>query len=94
MLEANSTSQALKLLSNERIDLVLVDLMAPEIGGPMFCRILKSNSSTQFIPIFLLAPDDQAEKEVIAIASGAQRLHLETAAALRPCRQGFRPVCA
>ncbi|MGA7411393.1 MAG: HD domain-containing phosphohydrolase [Bryobacteraceae bacterium] len=71
LVEASSTSQALRLVANERIDLVLVDLMAPEIGGPMFCRILKSNSSTQFIPIFLLAPDDQAEKEVIAIASGA-----------------------
>jgi putative two-component system response regulator len=81
LLEADSTSQALKLLSNERIDLVLVDLMAPEIGGPMFCRILKSNSSTQFIPIFLLAQDDQAEKEVVAITSGASDFILKP---LRP----------
>jgi putative two-component system response regulator len=69
------------LIERQRIDLVLVDLMAPEIGGPMFCRILKSNSSTQFIPIFLLAPDDQAEKEVIAIASGAHDFLLKP---LRP----------
>jgi len=62
--------------------LVLVDLMAPEIGGPMFCRILKSNSSTQFIPIFLLAPGDQAEEEVIAIASGAHDF------LLKPLRTG------
>lgn len=81
IVEANSTSQALKLLSNERIDLVLVDLMAPEIGGPMFCRILKSNSSTQFIPIFLLAQGDQSEKEVIAITSGASDFILKP---LRP----------
>ncbi len=81
LVEASSTSQALNLIANERIDLVLVDLMAPEIGGPMFCRILKSNSTTQFIPIFLLAPDDQAEKEVIAIASGAHDFLLKP---LRP----------
>jgi putative two-component system response regulator len=81
LVEASSTSQALKLVSNERIDLILVDLMAPEIGGPMFCRILKSNSSTQFIPIFLLAQGDQAEKEVIAITSGASDFILKP---LRP----------
>ncbi len=81
LVEASSTSQAMTLIERQRIDLVLVDLMAPEIGGPMFCRILKSNSSTQFIPIFLLAPDDQAEKEVIAIASGAHDFLLKP---LRP----------
>src|ERR1700761_2493195 len=53
--EASSTSEALAAVSSLRFDVVLVDLLAPELGGPEFCRILKRNPHTQLLPVFIVA---------------------------------------
>jgi putative two-component system response regulator len=71
ILEARRASEALDLLNSEKIDLVILDLMMPEVGGPEFCRQMKSNKRTQLIPILMLTSVQGTENEITGIASGA-----------------------
>jgi putative two-component system response regulator len=71
ILEAKRPAEALSLLGTERIDLVVVDLVMPELSGPDFCRILKSDRKTQFIPILMTTSVQGAQNEVEGIQSGA-----------------------
>jgi putative two-component system response regulator len=71
VVEAQTTTEALTIISTRQIDVVLVDLLAPELGGPEFCRILKRNPHTQFLPVFIVADSDDVDNEVLAINSGA-----------------------
>jgi putative two-component system response regulator len=71
VIGAPTTSEALMVISTRRIDLVLVDEFAPEVGGAEFCRLLKRNLHTQFLPIFVVAESDDIDAEILALNSGA-----------------------
>ena len=51
---ANDGKTALQIAQNWRPDLILLDLMLPEIDGMEVCRILKSQDDTKEIPIIML----------------------------------------
>jgi diguanylate cyclase (GGDEF)-like protein len=56
---------ALSIIENESIDLILLDIMMPEIDGYEVCRILKSQASTEDIPvIFITAKTDEDSIEM------------------------------
>ena len=86
VFEAQSTSQALAALSAQPIDLILIDLLAPEIGGPEFCRILKRDSCARFLPVFVIASSTEVEDEIASINAGADEY------LIRPLRP--KAVCA
>jgi putative two-component system response regulator len=71
ILEARRPDEALALLESEKVDLVILDLMMPGMGGPEFCRIVKAERRTQFVPILMLTSVHGAENEVAGIDSGA-----------------------
>lgn len=71
ILDAARPSEALALLEREKVDLVVVDLVMPEMSGPDFCRALKNDRKTQFIPILMTTSVQGAENEVAGIESGA-----------------------
>jgi putative two-component system response regulator len=71
VVETDSTSEALAIISTLQIDVVLIDLFAPELGGAEFCRMLKRNPHTQLLPVFIVADSDDLDNEVSAINSGA-----------------------
>ena len=71
MLECHRADQALDILLSERIDLVILDLMLPEMGGPEFCRRLKSDRTTRLIPVLMMTSVQGFENEVMGITSGA-----------------------
>jgi putative two-component system response regulator len=71
ILEAKRPHEALDLLLREKVDLVVVDLMMPEMSGTDFCRRLKSDRQTQLIPILMLTSIQGAESEIAGISSGA-----------------------
>ena len=54
-LEAYSGQQALRLLEKELPDLILLDLMMPEMDGYDVFRTLKSNARTQDIPVLVIS---------------------------------------
>ncbi len=71
IVEASSTSEALATIASQQIDLVLVDELAPEIGGPEFCKIVRRAAPTRFLPVFVVASQDDVESEVASINAGA-----------------------
>ena len=71
IFEARRASEALPLLEREKIDLVIVDLMLPEVSGPELCRLIKANRRTQFTQILMLTSVQGVESEVVGISAGA-----------------------
>ncbi|MBZ5601934.1 MAG: response regulator [Acidobacteriia bacterium] len=71
ILEAKRPSAAFVILEREKVDLVVVDLMMPEMSGHDFCRLLKNDRKTQLIPILMITSVQGVENEVAGIESGA-----------------------
>jgi putative two-component system response regulator len=69
--EAASGRAALEILERQPVDLVILDLMMPDISGPEFCRRLKGNRKTQLLPILMVTSMQGAEHEVLGIDAGA-----------------------
>src|SRR5579884_3710924 len=71
ILECGRPSKAFEILAEEAIDLVIVDLMLPDMGGPEFCRRLKAERETRFVPVLMLTSVQGIENEIAGITSGA-----------------------
>jgi putative two-component system response regulator len=59
------------VIEQRKIDLVILDLMIPGMGGLEFCRYLKADRRTQLIPLLMLTSVQGIGNEVAGIASGA-----------------------
>ena len=63
VLVANHGKEALELLAHERPDLMLLDVVMPELDGLTLCRLLKEEPATRDIPvIFISSLDNTADK--------------------------------
>lgn len=71
ILEAKRPEEAMDLLGQENVDLVVVDLVMPGMSGPDFCRVLKADRRTHLIPILMTTGVQGAESEIAGIDSGA-----------------------
>jgi putative two-component system response regulator len=70
-LRAKSVEEAIALVSNGSVDLVLADGGIRHPGAIDLCRILKRSSATQLFPVFVLWPQSDPDAEVRAIEAGA-----------------------
>lgn len=68
---AQNGMEALEMVQAEVPDIVLVDLTLPDIDGFEVCKRLRSDPSTQGIPILVLTSLEQPGFEVMAIDAGA-----------------------
>jgi putative two-component system response regulator len=71
IFEASSTSEGLAILGREPVDLVLLDLRAPELGAANFCREVRNSPAMKFLQIFVVAESENLDSEVGAIEAGA-----------------------
>jgi putative two-component system response regulator len=71
ILEATGAQEALDLLSRARVDLIVLDLVMPEVSGLEFCAAVKANYHTRFIPVVMVTSVQGAENEVASIGAGA-----------------------
>ena len=60
LLAATDGEDALEILGDEHVDLILLDIMMPGIDGYEVCKRVKENSATENIPIvFITAKTDE-----------------------------------
>ncbi len=65
--------QALAALQEVKPDLVILDVMMPEMNGWDVCRKMKENESTGSIPVIILTAKTQNMDELMSYESGADR---------------------
>ena len=53
-LKAQSANQALEVIEDDRPDLILLDVMMPEMDGFRFLAMVRSNPETHAIPVIIL----------------------------------------
>ena len=63
--------QALNLAVSERPDLILMDVMMPDVDGLEVCRRLRKESRTQSVPVILLTFKTGEDYVAIGRESGA-----------------------
>ena len=69
---ATSGEKALAIASGkEKPDLILLDIMMPEMDGYEVCRRLKANTDTRDIPVIFLTSQTEAEDETKGFEVGA-----------------------
>jgi two-component system cell cycle response regulator len=71
VLSAYSGSEALDILSRERVDVVLLDVMMPGMDGFEVCRRIKSSVVTHHLPVVMVTALDQPSDKVQGLESGA-----------------------
>jgi DNA-binding response OmpR family regulator len=52
---ARDGNEALKIINEETPDVILLDIMMPEVDGYEVCQLVKNNPSTQHIKIIFLS---------------------------------------
>ena len=71
VLEATDGLQGLKMAKLEKPDLVLLDLMLPEMDGLEVCRSLKGNPGTAALPVIMVTAKSEEIDKVIGLELGA-----------------------
>jgi len=69
---ASSGKEALSLVKTQRVDLILLDIMMPEMDGFEVCEILKQNPETEDISIVFLTAKVEKENIVRGFELGGQ----------------------
>ncbi|TKG88747.1 hybrid sensor histidine kinase/response regulator [Puteibacter caeruleilacunae] len=70
-LQASNGHEALKIVSSQSIDLVLSDVMMPEMDGMELCNKIKSNVVTSHIPVILLTALNNTKNQLQGFTYGA-----------------------
>ncbi|MGJ8529732.1 PleD family two-component system response regulator [Maritalea sp.] len=71
VLEASNGADAIEICKRGECDLVLLDVMMPEMDGFETCQRLKTDPKTQHIPIVMVTALDQPSDKVRGLEAGA-----------------------
>lgn len=71
MFMATNGKDALEVCARVVPDLVLLDVMMPDIDGFAVCRLLKQNPATANIPVIFVTAQHDPETETAGLATGA-----------------------
>ncbi len=69
---AENGREALDLVTRERFDLILLDIMMPEVNGYEVLRSLKTDPGTRDIPVLMISALSEFESVVRCIELGAE----------------------
>ncbi len=71
IIGANSGNDAIRLAQSSAPDLILLDIMMPDINGYEVCRILKEQENTRDIPVIFITAMIEETNEVKGFSLGA-----------------------
>jgi len=71
VLKASNGLEALKILEENEIDLVISDIMMPEMDGITLCRTIKENIDYSHTPVLLLTAKNQIADRIESYNAGA-----------------------
>lgn len=105
VLTANSGPKAIKIASDHRPDVILMDAIMPGMDGFETCRILKSETELSEIPVIFMTGNDDSDHVVKAFSVGGvdfvskptslpeliarMRVHLSNARKAKSARQAL-----
>lgn len=69
--KARNGRKALEILEEERIDLVISDVIMPDMDGLTLCKKVKENIQTSHIPVILLTAKGEIENRIEGLQVGA-----------------------
>ena len=72
VVEATNGRDALEVATTEKPDLILLDVMMPEIDGFQACTRLKENEETKQIPVIMLTARADAKDVARSFTCGAE----------------------
>ena len=70
VITAQSGAEAFALLESEDVDIVLLDIVMPEMDGHEVCRRIRSTPATEFLPVVMITASG-TEQRLAALESGA-----------------------
>src|SRR5246127_3107820 len=71
VVTASSGAEALAICARAECDIVLLDIMMPDMDGFEVCRRLKSSPATHFIPVVMVTALDNPADRVRGLEAGA-----------------------
>ncbi|MBE7172281.1 MAG: response regulator [Williamsia sp.] len=71
IFKAEGGQEALKILEEEAIQLVISDVMMPEMDGFALCRVIKSHFNHSHIPVILLTAKNTIQSKIEGLELGA-----------------------
>ncbi|QCS24037.1 PleD family two-component system response regulator [Rickettsia parkeri] len=71
VLTANSGKEALAILKQEKIDIILLDVMMPEMDGCEVCKTIKTDPETTHIPVVMVTALSDIDDRVKGLEAGA-----------------------
>lgn len=71
IINAYSGMDGLRLVREEKPDLVLLDIVMQDISGFEVCRILRESESNNLMPIIMLTSQDAQEDKLVGLELGA-----------------------
>jgi len=71
VVHANTGSSALKALKESEFDLVLLDLMLPDMAGIDICRTIRTKDQTATLPIIMVTAKGEEIDRVVGFEVGA-----------------------
>lgn len=76
VVEANSGTQGLKLAEKEKPDLILLDVMMPDMLGWEVCRRIKANEELKKVPVAMLTVKSAAEDKLKSLDEARADWHI------------------
>src|SRR5262249_52431656 len=71
VMTAMSGAEALDICERAQCDILLLDVMMPEMDGFEVCRRIKANPKTHHIPVIMVTALDQPSDRVRGLEAGA-----------------------
>ena len=71
VLMANNGSEGLRLANEQMPDIIISDIMMPQMDGVTMCRKIKSDVRTSHIPVILLTAKNSLEDQTVGYEIGA-----------------------